>query len=99
MRADELALLHEVYDDILNVMATGRPTGSTEQIADRFRRFLGLPAWPAQETRSEPTADGALTELRQRLGVDARPARICPKCDRPIPDHWQFEICNACPQG
>lgn len=43
-------LLSEVYSDMLDVLASGRPTGSTEKLADELRAFLGLPAWPSQET-------------------------------------------------
>lgn len=47
-------LLDEIYKDMLDVMASGRPTGSTEKLADELRAFLGLPEWPAQETSPAP---------------------------------------------
>jgi hypothetical protein len=26
-------------------------------------------------------------------------ARKCLKCEKPLPAHWSFSICNTCPQG
>lgn len=50
-------MLLAIYNDMLDVMASGRPTGSTERLANELRKYLGLPEWPTLETDAVPHPD------------------------------------------
>jgi hypothetical protein len=49
----------------------------------------------ATELVNKPNAAFKLERSAQETPV----ARKCLKCEKPLPAHWSFSICNTCPQG